>query len=942
MRFTVLVRASKTQGTGILGIEAVEKAFSTLIWAPLNTSKFDIGTDLVLMARDARRFDLGLYVGAQVKSGPSHFKKPEKDGDAITGWWWYDPKPEKHLNAWASFPLPQLLILHDLEKDESYWVHVTPERVESTGKGAKILVPASNTIDEEHFDELIAVAGSVRGRVELEGSAWTPGRTFPALDQLRYALVVPRLIAPHPNAGKEEPLTPAQGLALATQARVSELRQFAEQHEEVPTPEEACESDDFAWRLVGGLVRWLHGKGTDGLRSVALEASEPHVRVAAIVAVTTALISEGLVHEARSIVEQELARDQASPVDHAWLMAQHARICLDLGDIEAARAQAGRVLSVGAISPGDVTATAIAGAAAIKLYNSASWGEQSVSTVISAADTTASWWRAQITAVGLEAVTERSFSAWASDRTVTITREDVANNRLISAGLLASNAADHGGWRHLAGLLGQDMLMRLDRHADPEHVDDALGTLRLAGAEKAIKLAVPQLVANGPAAGVTGAAREVDLENATRTTLLSDLSLLQYGADVLDSDTAESAMNWLLKQVGDPSDLERWSGTYFLELRLLETLSQVLPGGTPEQHAAVIKYLAALPPYDKDNPGRQEALSQWWARLVENIPAKAWTSDRLRRLGARADDFPPALSFAIRGLLAKEDDNARRRLLNEVGAGSLLALQALGNVTELSADVVASAISGLSQRVDGIIERAHNHTYEAGHDVGEALALLNAWHPSVAAWDPLYRLLEDHAVSDGDKSGALALLAGHANRLPEEVRTSLKPIAAAIAQKESPVQGFSLSDQTDARGVAALLEAGLGALDGADAANRVIELLRGDAQDRQWAVHVAHRLGTTEYTGILVALSDDQDVAVRATAAAALAVLVADDAGGPLAATALLHATREPGVLVPKEIARVLGSADTLPTPAARALDELRSHPSAGVRALALSRAPND
>jgi hypothetical protein len=936
MRFTVLMRTSDTQRTEILGIGAVEKAFSALHWAPLNTSKFDIGTDLVLMARDARRFDLGLYIGAQVKSGPSRFKKPEKDGDAITGWWWYDPKPEKHLNAWASFPLPQLLILHDLEKDESYWVNVTPERVESTGKGAKILVPASNTIDQEHFNELIAVAGSVRGRVELEGSAWTPGRTFPALDRLRYALVVPRLIAPHPNAGKNEPLTPAQGLALATQARVSELRQFAEQHEEVPTPEEACGSDDFAWRLVGGLVRWLHAKGTDGLRSVALETSEAHVRVAAIVALTTALISEGLAHEARPIVEQELARDQASPVDHAWLMAQHARICLDLGDVEVARAQAGRVLSAGAISPGDVTATAIAGAAAIKLYNSASWQEQSVSTVIGAADTTASWWRAQITAVGLEALTERSFSAWACDRTVTIAREDVANNRLISAGLLASNAADHGGWRHLSGLLGQDMLMRLDRHADPEHVDDALSTLRLAGAEMAIKLAVPQLVANGPAAGVTEAAREVDLENATRTTLLSDLSLLRYGADVLDSDTAESAMNWLLKQVGDPSDLERRYGIYFLELRLLEALSQVLPGGTPEQHAAVIEYLAKLPPYDKDNTGRQEALSQWWARLVENLPAKAWTPDRVRRLGARADDFLPALSFAIRGLLAKEDDNARRRLLNEVGAGSLLALQAFGNVTELSADVADSAISGLSRRVDDIIERAHLHTYEAGHNVGEALALLNAWHPSVAAWDPLYLLLRDSAVSDGDKSGALALLASHANRLPEEVRISLKPIAATIAQKESPVQGFSLSDQTDARGVAALLEAGLGALDGADAANRIIELLRGDAQDRQWAVHVAHRLGSAEYTGILVALTDDQDVAVRASAASALAVLATDEKGGPLVAAALLRAANEPGVLVPKEIAAALASAKKLPPPAKKVLEQLRSHPSARVRTLAL------
>lgn len=936
------VRSSDTQRTEILGIKAVEKAFVALNWGPLNTSEIDIGTDLVLMARDARLFDLGLYVGAQVKSGPTQFAKPKKEGDAITGWWWYDPERSKHLNAWASFPLPQLLILHDLEKDESFWVHVTPERVTSTGKGAKILVPARNTIDQAHLDELLAVAGSVRGALELEGSAWTPGRTLSALDQLRYALLVPRLIAPHPNAGKGEPLNPAQALALATQARISELRQFAEAHEDVPSPSDARESDDFGWRLVGALVLWLHGGGNGALRAVASDAPDPHVRVAAVIAATTALVSEGLPEEARLIVEAELARDEARPVDHAWLTAHHARLCLDLGDVVAARADAGRILSIGAMTPGDVTAAAIAGSGAIVLFNTASWQEQRVSTVVAAADTTASWWRAQITATGLEAVTERGFSAWARDRSVTIAAEDVANNRLLSSALLASNAADHGGWRHLSGLLGQDMLMRLDRHSDPEQVEEALGTLRLAGAEKAIKLAVPQLVANGPAFGVAEAARQVDLNRSTRTTLLANLSLLRYGADVLDSGTVESALDWLIAQARDPTDLEGRYGTYFLELLLVETLSQVARGAEPDQQAAIVEYLATLPPYDKDDPGRQEVLSQWWASLVQNLPSKAWTAERVRRLAARADDLPPTVSFAIRGLLAREDEDARRSLVEEVAAGSLFALEAFGNVTQLSADVAASAISGLSRHVDGIIERAHNHTYGAGHDVGEALALLNAWHPSVAAWDPLYRLLEDHAVSDRDKTGTLALLAGHANRLPEEVRTRLKPIAATIAQQESPVEGFPLGDQTDARGVGALLEAAIGALDDDDAASRVIMLLAGSAQDRQWAVHVAHRLGAAEYTGILVALTDDQDVSVRASAASALAVLARDDNGGPLAAAALLRAASEPGVLVPKEIARVLASAEELPPPAKKVLEELRSHPSSRVRTLARGDASSE
>ncbi len=284
------------------------------------------------------------------------------------------------------------------------------------------------------------------------------------------------------------------------------------------------------------------------------------------VAATTALVSEGLPEEARLIIEGELERDEARPVDHAWLTAQHARLCLDLGDARTARADAGQILSIGATTPGDVTAAAIAGSGAIVLFNTASWQEQLVSTVVTAADTTASWWRAQITATGLEAVAERGFSAWARDRSITIAAEDVANNRLLSAALLASNAADHGGWRHLSGLLGCDMLMRLDRHADRQSVEEVLGTLRLAGAESEIKLAVQQLVANGPASAVTEAARQVDLERSTRTTLLANLSLLRYAADVLDSETVESSVAWLIPRAADPSHLERLYGTYYLEL----------------------------------------------------------------------------------------------------------------------------------------------------------------------------------------------------------------------------------------------------------------------------------------------------------------------------------------------------------------------------------------
>jgi hypothetical protein len=117
-------------------------------------ARHDLGTDLFLAAKDARRFDL--------------------------------------------------LVLHDLETRTSYWRHVTAESIVSTGTGAKILVPRANTVDQEHREQLLAVATTQRASGGWEGTAWTGGPALAPRDLLRHPLLAPRLVAPHPNAGRAD------------------------------------------------------------------------------------------------------------------------------------------------------------------------------------------------------------------------------------------------------------------------------------------------------------------------------------------------------------------------------------------------------------------------------------------------------------------------------------------------------------------------------------------------------------------------------------------------------------------------------------------------------------------------------------------------------------------------------------------------------------------
>jgi Domain of unknown function (DUF4365) len=195
------VRASQQEQTSGVGVSRVTADFQLIGWAPVPNAQHDLGTDLLVQARDARGFDRGLPVGVQVKAGPSYFEQPAHAGDgSLLGWWHYEPKVD-HFEDWVTHGLPHLLVLHNLGTRTSYWVHVTAKAVESTGKGAKILVPVDQTIDRGHLDDLLAVAASHKPVIGLEGTAWAASASNVApARRLRHALLVPRLVAPHRTA----------------------------------------------------------------------------------------------------------------------------------------------------------------------------------------------------------------------------------------------------------------------------------------------------------------------------------------------------------------------------------------------------------------------------------------------------------------------------------------------------------------------------------------------------------------------------------------------------------------------------------------------------------------------------------------------------------------------------------------------------------------------
>jgi hypothetical protein len=79
-------QASVQETFGTTGQSRVTAQFERMNWGVAPNPYHDLGTDLWLMARDDRRFDLGLLVGVQVKTSESksekskYFKEPKSEG----------------------------------------------------------------------------------------------------------------------------------------------------------------------------------------------------------------------------------------------------------------------------------------------------------------------------------------------------------------------------------------------------------------------------------------------------------------------------------------------------------------------------------------------------------------------------------------------------------------------------------------------------------------------------------------------------------------------------------------------------------------------------------------------------------------------------------------------------------------------------------------------
>lgn len=945
------MRAPATDATGSSGEAEVAGELRRLGWgAHLIGGSHDTGTDIIAFARDSRRVELKRMIGLQVKTGQSFFTEPHRDSDGTIDGWWFRDSDRRHFDYWDGHLLPHLVVLRDQAENRSYWVHVTHEEIVSTGQGAKILVPKANVVDNAHQEALLAVATTTRPPTAWEGTAWHEA-SIGSDDRLRYALLAPRVVAPHGNR-TDKSLDGIEALACqvallphferafaATGARAARRQGSVETGWQVTPLAQARTSPDWAWRATAALHDRMFEADATLLETLSEVARSPEEAAATAILRAVTAMEEEQPATALTILDAELGLDRCEPGDHAWLQAHRAWANLELGDLDGATDAAAAVLAAQALFPDDLTLSALAASATRTIFDAQGWvamsrdpsavdapagqSQVTVADLVAKNDTLVSWWRLQQFAWALPAVVESRFRRWSRDPAIRIGGADTTARRLLAAGLQAAFAGDRVDLRSADSLLAQHLLGGADEALSAQQVSSYMSMLRVAGDHKEVKLAVASVRRTGPLEALQLAVAKVDPESSMFTSAHADLVMLTEGADFLTPDRAEQLILWAIATLDDPGPyITRTTARFPLSSSLIELLTALLPLAGAAQVRRIID-CARRHVIESDSLGEMA-----WSRLFEALPEDAWTHADRAWMVSLIDVAPAAVRRVFQRLTAPTDANMNDRLLTELRDGAVDALAGVNDVRALPADVVIKVINGLVPRVQTLCSHARTGRFDIGGSALTDLVLLNLWHPDQADWAAVIESVNNSPLSAEQLRGPVQLIVSMAEKVPELYQPQIVSALRTLEGK-TPTKWFP----EDVRGVAAEAVSAFGAeID-------LAVLLLGSSAQRASAAKIALRTAAVDKFEMVILLARDSDPNVAGWALHTLTCWAADGLIDAARLQSLLDEASSAGLgLVQPIVAAVVNRTD-LPAVLATFRDRLRYHPSAAIRA-AVAAAP--
>lgn len=773
---TTPVHSTKT--TGSRGELKAQVIFADIGWAPPVKLSEDIGTDLMTFARDnaapeekENAWDLGAPVFMQVKASLTEYSRPASKRQGEPGWW-FEESDTYHFDHWLSFGLPYLLVLVDVISQIAYWAEVNGDAIVSTGKGRKIFVPLSQTVDRTNSDALTQIAVSRRG-YSLEGAVQRGllNDLAPA-DRLRTALMIPRLIVPRRD-GTTNQVPFESAVAMIMRNKYSELAYRAREGQ-CPNVADWETHKDWSWRFAHALREFVTTGTSSRFAELAKNARHRFERDACLIAQACEAYINGRMQHAVDLLQPSRA---SKPADRGWILVQKAALLFELDktaeSIECARKA---LVSTKALN-GDLTVNAIRGAAATILYSASEFGDSIFENAGIAQDHAGNWWRAQDVSWALEKDLNHRFKEWTT-RTTGHSENSAALDDLAAAACTAIFSGDWNSWRQLAALRSQ---LIFTTTAISNQTLTALDSLVFIGNSEAARGAAGMMWLNGPLSALHSLVNELAYRPWHKRAEGATMAVLSKGGDLLETQAADHVAERILNLIAHDGTIRVHGGAWTARWSEIgNSLARVLIAASIKTHRKIADSIIA--DFGTCDDLTALAYLQWAHALSLTKLGIARVNGLYVAAAKRSDHYRIDLLEIVAPVCAA----AKQELRREAMGGNARAIRSLLVVGSTERNDFLAFGRGAAVSVQSMIEdaRGKNGVISMKGYVNDqlddlVLAALNT--NDTKLWKEVTGALEACVIEETQQQRAVRRLASQYPRLPRHVQRKLRKLAPTLS-----------------------------------------------------------------------------------------------------------------------------------------------------------------
>ena len=750
---------------GSVGENAVKGLFLKFGWT-VSKPDPDFGIDLEISPTD-RHFPFAV----QVKTGQSYFRAPKFKDHQLLGWWYISKKPS-HRKQWIN-GAPVLLVLYDYDNDNAYWVYVTESKIENQGANWKIFVPVEQKLDKDHQNEIQQILFDFYRKPLTSGISWENNLdSITQANQIRHALLTPRIIAPHPNNYHD--LSGVEVLAIHILMREELDRAWYDDDKEIPKHlpfpmpksfSQALNSNDWSWNAAAAIHKYLCRGDNTLILVLDTKAATAYEKVASAILKSVVYIDNDEFDKAKNCVEHAHSIDN-SELDEAWLNVQEARIYLAINNkdsLSAASEKAYRAYqSALKYATHDHTAeTLIASCSRIlwKTNNplftcnaSNKNGPNSITLKdhITAIDSASQWWKDMKIGSALQLQFDQDFSNTVSHRNTTI--HNTAVRELISSLFISSCSANDYDWRESKRILGQLQYSFAIKNKDEDRMISAIDLLRRFENKKQFQDSINTSLFICSRQKLVQYANSINLSSTQSCELDNTLDYLNAVAVILPQKYARSIVSWCKRWIINNHIFSSNSGNFIRGQKVIRLMFSCSLSAGKAMLKSMALWLNSIPAITNT------AVAGEFASGIGILPSEIW-KDITQTRNLDNDCYPVREALAS----ATQPHYLHNHLMN----GEIGYLFNLDFENDLNTEEAKAVQDKLIKQVADTISSARKGIHSVGGlQTDVALFLLGRFFPSMQNDSLLMNFLDENAIFPYEKKPLISkifLLNNHLN-----------------------------------------------------------------------------------------------------------------------------------------------------------------------------------